>query len=79
MVAVPFDTLRFAEKLEAGGFTPQQARAAAEAFADAIGESVVTRDYLDLRLSEMKHDLTQRLGAKLAASVAIVGALLKLH
>ena len=38
MTAVPFDTLRFVEKLEAGGFTHQQAKAAAEAFSDATSQ-----------------------------------------
>ena len=33
MATVAFDTLKFVEKLEAGGFSHAQAKAAAEAFA----------------------------------------------
>ncbi|BAI75318.1 hypothetical protein AZL_c00250 (plasmid) [Azospirillum sp. B510] len=43
MSAVPFDTLRFATKLQAGGFTVEQARAAAEAFAEATSQEIATK------------------------------------
>jgi len=46
-MSVAFDTLKFVERLEAGGFSPTQARAAAEAFADATGEQLATK--ADLR------------------------------
>lgn len=41
--AVPFDTLKFVEKLEAGGFTHAQAKAAAEAFAEATSQELSTK------------------------------------
>jgi hypothetical protein len=41
--AVPFDTLKFVEKLEAGGFTHAQAKAAAEAFAEATSQKLATK------------------------------------
>jgi hypothetical protein len=50
MNAVAFDTLKFVEKLEAGGFTTQQAKAAAQAFADATGEQLATK--YDLKETE---------------------------
>lgn len=43
MAAVAFDTLKFAERLERGGFSVQQARAAAEASAEATGEELATK------------------------------------
>lgn len=43
MTAIPFDTLKFVERLEAGGFTHQQARAAAEAFAEATSQELATK------------------------------------
>ena len=43
MTAVPFDTLKFAERLEAGGFTHPQAKAAAEAFAEAICQDMAPK------------------------------------
>jgi hypothetical protein len=46
MSAVAFDTLKFAERLEAGGFSTAQAKAAAFAFADATTEQLITRQGL---------------------------------
>jgi len=43
MSAVAFDTLKFAERLESGGFTPQQAKAAAQAFAEASADQLATK------------------------------------
>ena len=82
MASITFDTLKLARKLEAAGFSAKQAAATAEALAETIGESVVTRDYLDLRLAEMKAALKAELpgwmfGA-LAAQAGIIVALLKL-
>lgn len=79
-----FDTLALARRLrDEAHFTPESAEATARVLADTIGEAVVTREYLDLRLGEtemrLRHDLTLRLGAMLAAGVAVVAALMKLH
>ncbi|HMK89139.1 MAG TPA: hypothetical protein VK446_05845 [Methylocystis sp.] len=60
--AVAFDTLKFVEKLEAGGFTHAQAKAAAEAFADATGQELATKR--DLK------DVETRLEAKIETSAA---------
>lgn len=61
MSAIPFDTLKFVEKLEAGGFTRQQAKAAAEAFAEAGGQKLAAKsDIVALR------DDMSRLETKLA-------------
>ena len=57
--AVPFDTLRFARKLETAGFERQQAAETTEALA---ATDLVTRDYLDAKLREQN----LRLDAKLA-------------
>jgi uncharacterized protein involved in exopolysaccharide biosynthesis len=80
MAAVAFDTLRFVEKLEGGGFSPAQARAAAEAFADATVEPLATKS--DLRelgaslraeIVAVRADLRE-LGTELRAEIAIVKA-----
>lgn len=57
MSAVAFDTLKFAEKLEAGGFTPQQAKAAAQAFAEASADQLATK--ADLTTLATKTDLAE--------------------
>ena len=66
-VSAAFDTLKFVERLEAGGFSPSQARAAAGAFADATGERLSTKADVaavsaDVRQAEL------RLEAKIEAT-----------
>lgn len=53
----PLDTLAFAERFESAGFGHDQARALAIAFAqsqEAAREDLVTKEYLDARLAEVK-------------------------
>jgi len=78
MATITFDSLGYAKKLEAAGFTREQAEVQANALREVIDERLVTRDYLDTRLKELEYRLTIRLGAMLAASIAIVAALVKL-
>ncbi|MFO1146409.1 MAG: hypothetical protein U1E33_07660 [Rhodospirillales bacterium] len=82
MSSITFDTLKLARKLEAAGFSAQQAADTAQALAETIGETIVTREYLDLRLAELKSSLKAELltwmfGA-LAAQAGIIVTLLKL-
>ena len=60
-MSVAFDMLKLAQRLEAAGFPPKQAQDMASAIADTIIDSVVTRKYLDLRLTELRSDTTARL------------------
>jgi len=83
MVAVPFDTLRLADRLQAGGFTPEQARTAATAFAEALGGAdLVTREYLDAvltaKLAETKAEILRWMFGAMAAQTALIVALVKL-
>jgi len=57
MSSVAFDTLKLAQRLEAAGFPPKQAQDMASAISDTIIDTVVTRDYLDLRLGEVRVEL----------------------
>lgn len=57
MSAVAFDTLKFVEKLEAGGFSSAQAKAAASAFAEATAEQLVTRQGLREEIAPITTDL----------------------
>lgn len=41
--AVAFDTLKFVETIEAGGFTHVQPKAAARAFAEATSQELATK------------------------------------
>ena len=78
MASVIVDTLKLARRLEAAGFPAKQAADTAEAIAEAIGESVVTREYLDLRLAELKVELLTWMFCALAAQAGVIIALLQL-
>ena len=86
--AIAFDTLAYAKKLKAAGFTEEQAEVQAEAPAEIVDERLATKeDILALKrdikeiqrdIKELEMRLTVRLGAMMAASIAIVAALVKL-
>lgn len=85
MTTMTFDSLGYFEKLKAAGFTEEQAKAQANALREVIEERLATKGDLvqmELRLtSEMQKlelRMTLKLGAMLAASVAIVATLVKL-
>ncbi|MGE0259470.1 MAG: hypothetical protein AB7H71_17400 [Alphaproteobacteria bacterium] len=61
MASVAFDTLKLAQRLEAAGFPPKQAQDMASAIGETIVDTVVTREYLDLRLAEMRADTATKL------------------
>lgn len=87
--AVAFDTLKFVEKLQSGGFTPEQAKAASYAFAEATGEQLVARQILKDELAPIKQEMTVMKadiailkwmnGFTLAAVMAIFYLLLRQH
>ena len=59
---VPIDTLSFAERFEGAGFGHDQARALAAAFGqaqEAGREDLVTTAHFDLKLAELKAELTR--------------------
>jgi VIT1/CCC1 family predicted Fe2+/Mn2+ transporter len=76
MSPVAFDTLKLAQRFEAAGAPLKQAQDMAAAISDTIGETVVTREYLDLRLAELKADLLKwMVGAIGLQTLAILGAI----
>lgn len=82
MASVAFDTLKLAQRLEAAGFPSKQAQDMASAISDAIIDTVVTREYLDLRLAELKADVMKwmfgAVGLQTLAMLGGVAALLRL-
>jgi hypothetical protein len=57
MNAVPFDTLRMAQRREAAGFSGPQAAGAAEALAEAlVGADLATKSDLATLRGDMKND-----------------------
>ena len=77
-VTAIFDTLAYAKKLKAAGFTEDQAEIQAQALAEIIEERLATKQDLKELELRLKHDLTMRLGGMLVASIAIVPTLVKL-
>jgi len=80
-----FDTLAYAKKLKAAGVPSEVAEVHAEALAEIVEERLATkRDLKELeerlvnRLNELEYKMTIRLGAMLAGTIVIVGALVKL-
>jgi hypothetical protein len=54
----------------------KQAQDMASAFSDTIGETVVTREYLDLRLAELKTEILKwMLGSVGLQTIMVVGAI----
>ncbi len=91
MNAVPFDTLKLADRLSAGGFTPEQARAASSALAEAVGGAdLVTKDLdtrirviqerfnrVEERITASENRITLRLGSMLVIAVGLLFAAIR--
>jgi hypothetical protein len=77
MAGVVVDTLKLARRL--GGRLPGETGGRhRRGIAEAMGETVVTREYLDLRLAQLKVELLTWMFGALAAQAGIIVALLKL-
>lgn len=57
MNTIILDTLDFANKLKAGGFTDQQAETQARAIAEIVERQLVSRQDFDHHQSEIKRDI----------------------
>lgn len=85
MAPIVFDTYLYIKKLRAVGFTEEQAAVQVETIAGLINEELTTKrdlsemeQRLDSRLKELEYKLTIKLGSMMAASIAIIAALVKL-
>ena len=81
MNSTTFDTLKYSKRLQELGFSREQAEGFAEMQQELINDGLATkRDIQTLKsdLKELEYRLTIRLGTMLAASVAIIVALVKL-
>ena len=72
--AIVFDTLEYAKKLKAAGFTDTQAEIQAEALADMFENQIATKR--DLR--DLEYRLLLRLGGMITVAIGIVAAVVKL-
>lgn len=78
MSVTAFDTHKFIQTLRRSNMDEAQAEAIAEAFRDAIGEEIVTKDYLRAEIESAKGDLIKWIAGLLLAQAALVAALVKL-
>lgn len=86
-MSVAFDTLKFVEKLEAGGFSHSQAKAAAEAFAEATSQELATKsDLLVIRadisavrseIRELELRMTVKLGGLMVVATGVILAAIR--
>jgi hypothetical protein len=72
-VAMPFDTLKLARRLEAAGFPAQQAGDMAEAIAEAVSQLATKADLRDL-----EQRITIKLGGMIVVAVGVILAGIKL-
>jgi hypothetical protein len=85
MTTTTFDSLGYFEKLKAVGVPEEQAKVQANALRELIDERLATKQdlreletRLDNKIEKLEYRLTIRLGGMMAASIAIVAALVKL-
>src|SRR5438552_18761700 len=72
MAAVPFDTLKLAQRLEAAGFSGQPVGDTAEALAEAMsGAELATKSDLSALGAELKTEIAA-LGTEFKAEIALV-------
>jgi hypothetical protein len=75
-MTVAFDTLKLVDRLEAAGMSPQQAKGVAAALAETATANLVTREYLDPRLGELRAETKADLAeAKAEILRSIIGAI----
>jgi len=84
MTTVTFDTHEFVKKLQAVGFTQEQAEVFATEHRRIIDETLVTKDHLDMRvrelemhLRELEYRLIIKLGAMMMAAVITLAVLVR--
>ena len=62
----PFDTLKLADRLAAGGFTEEQAKTAASALSEAFKDDIATKadiERLETKIDMLESGMNQKLGA----------------
>lgn len=55
------DTLRVSEDLKKAGFPEPQARVLADKFGELANDRLVTKEYLDFKLNELRFDFNAKL------------------
>jgi hypothetical protein len=76
------DTLKLYERLKAADLPEKAAKEIAEVIKDTVDERLVTKEYLDVRLAELKAEIVTSIikwvAAMLVAQAAAIAVLVKL-
>ncbi|WNV05903.1 DUF1640 domain-containing protein [Candidatus Methylospira mobilis] len=81
MVAVTFDTLKFANKLKAAGVLPAQAEAEAEVLSEVLEvnlKDLVTKEDMHREMRDFEQRLIIKLGVLMTLAIGVVATLVKL-
>ena len=73
-----FDTLSYARRLKASGFTDQQAETLADATKELVTDQMVTKSFLESELDKLSMRLTIRMGTIAILCVGALAAVIKL-
>ena len=73
-----FDTLSYARRLKASGFTDQQAETLADATKELVADEMVTKSFLASELEKLSMRLTIRMGTIAVLCVGALAAIIKL-
>ena len=76
MNAIAFDTLRFSKRLQAAGYSPEQANAQAEAYSEAVGDALAGKSDLDHAIVTVRSDV-ENATASLRAEIRDMRAALR--
>jgi hypothetical protein len=72
------DTLKIYERLKAADLPEKASKEIAEVFKETVSDNLVTKQYLDLRLAELKSEIVKWVAGLLVAQAAVIAALVKL-
>lgn len=79
---VVIDTLKIYERLKAADLPEKASKEIAEVLKETISDNLVTKQYLDLRLAELKSEVVTSIikwvAGMLVAQAAVIAALVKL-
>ncbi|MYM25855.1 hypothetical protein GTP46_24810 [Duganella sp. FT135W] len=73
-----FNMVAFMDALVEGGFSEKQAKALANAMFQLIDTHLVTKDYLDMRLAQLKSEMIQWMVGLMVVQSGVTAVLFKL-
>ncbi|MCK5507974.1 MAG: hypothetical protein KAI50_05575 [Desulfobacterales bacterium] len=71
MTSIVFDTFENVKRSKAVGFTEEQAAEQTKIIAEIVNERLVTRQYLDERLADIRADIIKWVAGMLVAQAAV--------